>query len=217
MSAQPAPDSLPVLTAGGHLRPADGACLMEYVSVLAGLPWSDRPRCTDPTLAAVARIVNDELTDAGRRDLGVRAVDLIGRTGPRGRLAPLIVEGCARVAFDHLPRRVPVLDRHRRRAARRIAADSEPGARRPLLPAALYARGPALHAITATALALRALPPARRDAALLAVLDAAISAATSAASATSAARATPAADQPGRYTMAEAVAPTRSPSRRRTG
>jgi len=43
-----APDFLPVLSHGSHTSPKEGACVMEYVSVLAGEPWTDRPACTHP-------------------------------------------------------------------------------------------------------------------------------------------------------------------------
>ena len=64
------PTGLPVLCAGAHLAPEDGACLMEYVSVLAGEPFSDGPRCTDPMLATLARLVNDASSDTRRDRLG---------------------------------------------------------------------------------------------------------------------------------------------------
>ncbi|MDQ2758707.1 MAG: hypothetical protein M3Y71_19475, partial [Actinomycetota bacterium] len=48
---------------------------MEYVSLLAGEEWSDRPDCTHPLLAHEARTVNDELTDRDRHLL----VPLVGR------------------------------------------------------------------------------------------------------------------------------------------
>jgi hypothetical protein len=70
------PDSMPVLSRGKHRKPRNGACLMEYVSVLAGGPFSDAPRCTDPTLAAVARAVNDYSGDEMRQRLAVLASDL---------------------------------------------------------------------------------------------------------------------------------------------
>jgi hypothetical protein len=70
------PDSMPVLTRGKHRRPRDGACLMEYVSVLAGGPFTDSPACTDPTLAAVARAVNDYSGDDQRQRLAILASDL---------------------------------------------------------------------------------------------------------------------------------------------
>jgi hypothetical protein len=70
------PDSMPVLTRGKHRKPRNGACLMEYVSVLAGGPFTDSPHCTDPTLATIARAVNDYSGDAMRQRLAVLASDL---------------------------------------------------------------------------------------------------------------------------------------------
>jgi hypothetical protein len=49
---------------------------MEYVSVLAGAPFSDAPPCTDPTLAAIARAVNDYSGDEKRQRLALLASDL---------------------------------------------------------------------------------------------------------------------------------------------
>ena len=69
------PDFLPVLSAGAHRDPKQGACVMEYVSLLAGETWSDRPDCTHPVLASMARVVNDYLPDDRRQEL----VPLIGR------------------------------------------------------------------------------------------------------------------------------------------
>lgn len=66
---RPLPDGLPFLSAGKHRRPTQGACLMEYVSVLAGRRFSAHPRCTDRTLAAVARAVNDYSSDVARQRL----------------------------------------------------------------------------------------------------------------------------------------------------
>jgi hypothetical protein len=48
---------------------------MEYVSLLAGEPFSDTPACTHTVLAKAAQIVNDRLSDADRHLL----VPLIGR------------------------------------------------------------------------------------------------------------------------------------------
>lgn len=48
---------------------------MEYVSLLAGEEWSDRPECTHELLAHEARTVNDLLRDGDRS----RLVPLIGR------------------------------------------------------------------------------------------------------------------------------------------
>ena len=66
----------PVLSAGKHSRPTQGACLMEYVSVLAGRRFSAKPACTDRTLAAVARAVNDYSSDEARQRLTRYAGDL---------------------------------------------------------------------------------------------------------------------------------------------
>jgi hypothetical protein len=70
------PDAMPVLTRGKHKRPRNGACLMEYVSVLAGGPFTDAPACTDPTLAIIARSVNDYSGDEMRQRLALLASDL---------------------------------------------------------------------------------------------------------------------------------------------
>lgn len=71
----PAPDFLPTLSAGSHDAEHGEACVMEYVSLLAGEEWSDRPDCTHPLLAHEARTTNDLLRDSDRS----RLVPLIGR------------------------------------------------------------------------------------------------------------------------------------------
>jgi hypothetical protein len=57
------PALVPTLRRGRHRSPRGGACFMEFASYLAGERWSDHPRCTDPTLAMVARAVNDLVDD----------------------------------------------------------------------------------------------------------------------------------------------------------
>lgn len=69
------PVSLPSLSAGAHDADAGEACVMEYVSLLAGEEWSDRPDCTHPILAHEARTTNDLLLDRDRQQL----IPLIGR------------------------------------------------------------------------------------------------------------------------------------------
>jgi hypothetical protein len=71
----PTPDFLPTLSAGSHDAEHGEACVMEYVSLLAGEEWSDRPECTHPLLAHEARTTNDLLRDSDRP----RLVPLIGR------------------------------------------------------------------------------------------------------------------------------------------
>jgi hypothetical protein len=70
-----APDFLPTLASGSHDAEDGEACVMEYVSMLAGEEWSDRPECTHPLLAHEARTTNDLLRDADR----ARLVPLVGR------------------------------------------------------------------------------------------------------------------------------------------
>jgi len=70
------PDAMPVLSRGRHRRPRQGACLMEYVSFLAGERFSDSPECTDPTLAVIARAVNDYSRDGARQRLALLASEL---------------------------------------------------------------------------------------------------------------------------------------------
>ncbi len=53
---------------------------MELVSFLAGERWSDRPACTHPLLASLARLVNDSTTDAGRQRLTALLPSVIGLT-----------------------------------------------------------------------------------------------------------------------------------------
>ena len=83
------PPSLPVLGHGKHRDPSRGACFMEYTSLLAGEPFSDKPLCVDAELAAVLRGANDLLADEERPALVSllgRAIGLVVR-GPDGRPA----------------------------------------------------------------------------------------------------------------------------------
>lgn len=100
------PDQLPILQRGRHRRPEDGACVMEYVSVLAGSTFTDHPRCTHPALATLARLVNDWIDDdQTRSELAVLAPDLIG-TGTRDlRTTHSVVASClsAAAAIRPLP------------------------------------------------------------------------------------------------------------------
>lgn len=69
------PDGLPTLSRGSHAQGSGFACIMEYVSVLAGETFSDHPKCTNPYVAACAREINDHMQDEDRHLL----VPLIGR------------------------------------------------------------------------------------------------------------------------------------------
>jgi hypothetical protein len=69
-----------MLSRGRHRNPRKGACFMELASFLAGERWSDHPACTHPLLAEVARLVNDNTSDAGRQGLVGLIPSVIGLT-----------------------------------------------------------------------------------------------------------------------------------------
>lgn len=81
------PDAMPVLAAGKHRNPRKGGCFMEFASYLAGEPWSDHPKCTHPLLAALARDVNDCVSDSARQRLVPMIPSVIGLTGDDPMLA----------------------------------------------------------------------------------------------------------------------------------
>jgi len=76
----PAPESMPVLSAGKHRNQRKGACFMEMASFLASERWSDHPACTHPLLADLARLVNDVLPDQWRPQLVPLIPSVIGLT-----------------------------------------------------------------------------------------------------------------------------------------
>ena len=125
-SRHAAPEALPLLTQGKHRGgPRSGACLMEYVSVLAGDPqFTDEPRCTHPALAGLARLVNDHTAhDSARARLALLAPALIGTHTDDGRVAPAIALAALRAAGA-----VPLtraqnarIDQHRSRLRERLA------------------------------------------------------------------------------------------------
>lgn len=69
------PDGLPSLAHGGHFQTEGKACVMEYISVLAGEEFSDTPACTNRHLTLAAQELNDLLRDEDRHLL----VPFIGR------------------------------------------------------------------------------------------------------------------------------------------
>lgn len=174
------PAGLPELRPGAHLLPEDGACLMEYVSVLAGTTFSDHPRCTDPTLAALARLVNDSCSDAGRPLLAVLAPDLAATPRADARRTAAVVRAAVGAAFTAAGE-PGALRRHLRGAQRRYDKVTGTGrlaalARRTDL---LHRHGSAVRHLEAAVAAVRDLPLGpQRDAALHAVLSAAVMAAS---------------------------------------
>jgi len=98
-SAGHVPDAVPILSRGKHRSPRKGACFMEFASYLAGEPWSDHPRCTQPTLAALARGVNDSVSDTARATLVPLIPEVVGLTGDDRSLDLWIAAHCALTAL----------------------------------------------------------------------------------------------------------------------
>jgi hypothetical protein len=94
------PDVVPVLSRGKHRNPRKGGCFMEFASFLAGERWSDHPHCTHPLLAALARDVNDHVSDDARARLVPLIPSVIGVTSDDPRLD---VEVALRAATRALP------------------------------------------------------------------------------------------------------------------
>ncbi|WP_240506692.1 hypothetical protein [Thermoactinospora rubra] len=92
-------DHMPVLSRGKHRNPKRGACFMELASYLAGERWSDHPACTHPLLAALARLVNDNISDARRGELVTMVPSIIGLTGDDLRIDATIALRCATTAL----------------------------------------------------------------------------------------------------------------------
>ena len=98
MSEASTPDLMPVLSRGKHRSPRKGACFMELASYLAGERWSDHPACTHPLLAAMARDVNDHVSDRARPRLVPLIPSVIGLTGDDPRVDAWIAREAALVA-----------------------------------------------------------------------------------------------------------------------
>lgn len=185
MTTSRVPEGLPVLEAGAHRDAQSGSCLMEYVSVLAGERFTDRPRCTHPALAAIAWQVNDAVSSTARQQLGTRAVALVG-LGRSGSVAvrPVVLEtiAAAGLALDPDSRFFP-------RLRRRLAQRAERAGHRADRPgrgeegrggrlATLLHVGPVNHACAHLLVATRVadLDTDARDQVLVDLLDAAIAA-----------------------------------------
>jgi hypothetical protein len=79
------------LSHGCHAQPADGACVMELASMLAGEKFSDRPKSVCRVIASFLRAYNDALDVERRQDLYRCAAQVVGtrssRATERARLA----------------------------------------------------------------------------------------------------------------------------------
>jgi hypothetical protein len=72
------------LSQGKHRGPDHGACVMELSSMLAGEPFSDRPRCVDPVIAGFLRTYNDGIDERRRQDLYPLAAEVVGSRSVSG-------------------------------------------------------------------------------------------------------------------------------------
>jgi hypothetical protein len=96
------------LTKGRHKSAGHEACVMELVSLLNEEEWSDHPRCVQPVLAAVARAVNDRVSDAGRDGLVALAPRLAGTAGADWLVGARLVELCTDTALTVAEQRAPM-------------------------------------------------------------------------------------------------------------
>jgi hypothetical protein len=71
---------------------------MELASMLAGEPFTDRPRCVDPVIAAFMRAFNDRLDTRAREGLRPYARAVLGTRGDR-RVTRARRTRCLRFAY----------------------------------------------------------------------------------------------------------------------
>ena len=170
------PEHVQILHPGVHLAAEDGVCLMESVSLIAGAPFSDTPRCTDPAVAVIAHLVNDAMTDTARSSLVVLAPRLATcrRTTGHGSSAIVVeaatTEALARAGADHRLE-LNLADSQSRQARR----EGGPRIVRKLMEV-MYRRGRARHALARSVVHVDSLSPTERDVALRALLESSINA-----------------------------------------
>lgn len=63
---------------GKHASPAEGACVMELASMLAGEAFTDHPVSVCPVIGALLRTYNDCIDDGRRQDLYAYASKIVG-------------------------------------------------------------------------------------------------------------------------------------------
>jgi hypothetical protein len=190
------PIEMPKLRTGAGETPAQGGCIMQAVNWLAtdGEQWSDAPECVHPVLRKVSIWVNDNVTDAGRRQLWPLVPRLLGTaTSDRKadvrtsvalavwaaeRVLPLIkdpVQG--ELAAERVGRARAWLDKGEKPAAAAAAYAAYAYAAYAAAAAAAYAAAAAAAASAAYAAAAAAYADAYADAYAAAAADAAAAAA----------------------------------------
>jgi hypothetical protein len=68
---------------GRHNSPAEGACVMELASMLAGEPFGDHPRAVCPVIAGFLRRYNDQLPEGQQHELYAYASLAVGTSASR--------------------------------------------------------------------------------------------------------------------------------------
>ena len=71
------------LSKGKHSSPADGACVMELASMLAGEAFTDHPVSVCPVVGSFLRAYNDSIDDKRRQSLYEYASKVVGSRGPQ--------------------------------------------------------------------------------------------------------------------------------------
>jgi hypothetical protein len=100
MSERLAPSHQTVrLARGKHDTPADGACVLELASMLAGEPFGDQPRSVSPVIAAYLRTYNDGADDVSRQALYGAAARVVG-TSAGLEVERARVRRCAELTAD---------------------------------------------------------------------------------------------------------------------
>ena len=159
MDSRPNPPLPPAqLTPGTHLSPEDGACLMEWVSALAGEPWTDHPTTTHRLLAHLGRLVNDAMSPNARQGLIALGPRLSGLDSQRPAMTAEVAELTTAYALSVRPGlRLAWMhgaaDRHRRWVTRQRGLAGRGGVvsrvrRR------IYDHGPAHRAVETAVMAL---------------------------------------------------------------
>lgn len=70
------------LSESSHSSPAEGMCVMEMVSFLAGEEWSDTPQCSSPVVSLFCQVINDRMGQEFRDKLQAYVPRLIGTASP---------------------------------------------------------------------------------------------------------------------------------------
>src|SRR4051794_40947658 len=114
------------LRRGAHRSPADGACVMEVVSMLAGERFTDRPQTACPVIGAFLRAYNDIVGDAPRQEMLACAANVVDSRRPEAE--PERVRRCVEEAvasYDDSPRWRRRLEGEHRLTALLVLADGQ--------------------------------------------------------------------------------------------